>query len=116
MVKLNENIQLAPNSHYIDFIGPVQNGYGIVRKTVAGNRYQIYAHRLVKMNQLGLDEIPETCSHLCHNTFCVNVQHITIEDQGINNNRQKCHNDGNGKFFGHKDATSGANLPCCIFC
>ena len=32
------------------------------------------------------------CSHLCHNSRCINTDHLSIEPHAINNNRQHCVN------------------------
>jgi hypothetical protein len=52
----------------------------------------INAHRLAYMCHNQILEIPKghDCSHICHNTLCVNPDHITLELHGINNNRQHC--------------------------
>jgi len=39
------------------------------------------------------------CSHLCHNSLCVNVNHISLEHHFINNNRQYCLN--SNLCYGH---------------
>lgn len=112
MDKLNENVQLSPNGECKLYKGATQNGYGIVRKSINGHKQQIYAHRLVKMHELGTEQILENCSHLCHNKLCVNTSHITVESQALNNNRQTC--TINRKCTGHVDPTDGHNLPQCI--
>lgn len=39
------------------------------------------------------------CSHLCHNSLCVNVNHLSMEPHFINNNRQHCLN--SNLCYGH---------------
>lgn len=39
------------------------------------------------------------CSHLCHNSLCVNVNHISLEHHFINNNKQYCLN--SNLCYGH---------------
>ena len=33
-------------------------------------------------------------SHLCHNTLCVNIDHLRLELQSINNERESCYKQG----------------------
>lgn len=55
-----------------------------------------HAHRLavvVFLKDLNLKSDAD-CSHLCHNSLCVNTDHISVEPHYINNNRQYCLNSG----------------------
>lgn len=91
--------------------------YGRLRKP---NGCDIYAHQVVKLYTVGFEDKmvyayvkPDEVSHLCHNSLCVNSDHLNIEHQKINKNRQKC----NGKRIcstDHVDPITKVKLPDCI--
>jgi hypothetical protein len=62
-----------------------------------------HVHRLALMVQLRSLNIPKEldASHLCHNSLCVNVNHLSLEPHSVNNNRQCCK--GCGHCIGHGD-------------
>lgn len=59
------------------------------------------AHRVVLMLRDKTLQIPrdKDASHLCHNSSCVNVNHMNLEPRGVNNQRKSC--DVEGICFGH---------------
>ena len=70
--------------------------YGRLYKPKGGD---IYAHQIVFLYNVGTyygDKkvhsyyYPEELSHLCHNSLCVNFDHIKAEHTRNNKNRQKC--------------------------
>ena len=97
------------NGHCIVYNGPTQNGYGIIRKSIYGVRYQIYAHQVAALHYNGLVEVPEgvECSHLCHNRLCINGKHISFEPHFINNQRNNCKSE--------QRCVHHVNAPDCIF-
>ena len=85
--------------------GPVKtkarNGlqYGTVTKTIRrGDEVKkfnhFYAHRAVKLYAEHQVSNPRSVSHLCHQTLCVNPEHLEFESTGINNNRKPCNRTG----------------------
>lgn len=89
-----------------------RNGcYGVihVRYPNAPRWTKVYVHRLAYMicyrvpcvHIEGYD-----VSHLCHNSKCINVHHLSLEPHGFNNSRQTCVNVGH--CLGHPDP-----LPPC---
>lgn len=95
--------------------GPHWGEYGSVKKTVNGQKYRMYAHRVAKLYSLGVVTLPEgmQCSHRCHRSRCCNPQHIVAERQGCNNQRQNCKT--RRQCSGHVDPVTGAPLPDCLF-
>ena len=84
------------------------------------NRSCIYAHQVVFLYNVGYDDKvvhgiypPDELSHLCHNSFCLNKEHIISEPQNTNKNRQKCNN-RKVCSSNHIDYISKAKLPDCI--
>lgn len=67
-----------------------------------------HVHRLILMIKLRSLNIPKEldASHLCHNSLCVNVGHLSLEPHSINNNRQCC------KSYGHCIGHGG--FPDCM--
>ena len=47
------------------------------------------------------------CSHLCHNSLCINVNHLILETPFVNGNRRQCAREN--ICLGHDQA------PPCIF-
>ena len=42
-------------------------------------------------SRLPRKDIDEANSHLCGNSLCMNIYHLTVEPRSINNERKKCH-------------------------
>jgi len=82
--------------------------YGVssYKDPVTGRYRKKHIHRLAYMVHVGdLYLNPRLdCSHLCHNTRCVNVAHISCEPHSVNNNRQRCCNLGACQGHGHHAA------------
>ncbi|XP_062586855.1 uncharacterized protein LOC134248478 [Saccostrea cucullata] len=74
------------------------NKYGVVcYKHPIKNRWQtMHVHRLSVMLHHRYHELDASvvASHLCHNTLCVVPEHIVLEPQGVNNQRQTCKSGG----------------------
>ncbi len=72
-----------------------------------------YAHRLTYMIHHNITSIPHNLhiSHLCHNTLCVNIQHLSAEPQYVNNTRQRCSCDG----VCSKHSLGDVIYPDCMF-
>ena len=93
--------------------GRVTGNYGVISvKLKNGDSYiwrVMRVHRLAYMLHVR-SEIPQHlhCSHLCHSTLCVNVQHLTLETCIVNNNRRRCATEK--RCFGH-----GQSPPCIFF-
>lgn len=56
------------------------------KKRYAHRIAYMYAHRLLE-DQLGKNK---HVSHRCHNTLCVNPEHLSLEDPAVNNARTLC--------------------------
>jgi hypothetical protein len=48
---------------------------------------------------------PLHVSHICHNSFCVNIHHMTLETQLSNNERSSCVSQG---------FCTGNHVPACL--
>ena len=111
--KLNDSSVLADNGHCAIWTGAThKNGkYGVIKyKHPLNNTWHvIHAHRLSKLLSLGICDMPADidASHICHNSLCINPQHISFEPHGFNNQRQICM--AANKCFGHPDP-----LPECL--
>ena len=93
--RLIEHSVLAPNNQCLLWTGPKRGQYGSFnyldiqenkwrRKTAHRMSYIIYIALDINLtNQLD-------CSHLCHNSLCVNSRHIFLEPRYINNHRKNC--------------------------
>ena len=87
--------------------GGRRQGYGKIRAKFPNDTKSkyYYVHRLAYMISHNVLEIPnvagrtEHVSHLCHTTLCCNPQHLSLEPQVINNERQHCYAENN--CFGH---------------
>ena len=74
-----------------------KKGYGQFRfkdprdPPAAGHRTRT-AHRVALMVAKGDFDLPpsQQASHLCNNKLCVNVEHLSLETNSINNARKTC--------------------------
>lgn len=69
--------------------------YGRLKVTWPDGRKKYHlAHRFMYMLEHDLLDIPPHLhvSHLCHNSLCINPEHLSLELPEINNNRQICKN------------------------
>ena len=111
--KLNDFSVPARNGQCVIWTGAThKNGkYGVVQYKHPLNNtwHSIHAHRLAKLLSLRLLDMPPyiDASHICHNSLCVNPDHISFEPHGFNNQRQICV--VANKCFGHPDP-----LPECL--
>ena len=70
--------------------------YGRITRTYNGKKHDLFTHQVVWMASQEPPAIfcPAHVSHLCHNSLCLNSEHLVCEPQAVNNQRIKCHNDG----------------------
>lgn len=69
--------------------------YGRLKVKWPDGRKKIYlAHRFMYMLHHGIEHIPPELhvSHRCHNSLCINPEHLSLEPPFINNSRQICKN------------------------
>ncbi|MCU7799275.1 MAG: HNH endonuclease [gamma proteobacterium symbiont of Lucinoma myriamae] len=72
-----------------------------------------YVHRMtfIAYNQLGNIPANLDISHICHNSLCANIGHLSLEPHSINNNRQVCRS--LGRCTTH--TLNGILFASCIF-
>ena len=71
---------------------------GEVSKKYSVHRLQYILHNLDTLHPKG------DISHLCHNSLCINMDHLSLEPREINNNRQGCLSRGSCKMHeGYRD-------------
>lgn len=72
--------------------------YGIIKmKLQYCNRIKdLKVHRMAWLIENGPENMDDrhAVSHICHNSLCVNVNHLSLERHQINNNRMTCKNYG----------------------
>ena len=112
--RIKRETQLAPNGQCIIWTGCTAKGrgeclYGKIYVTfLRGGKYKWQAFRVHHLAYIlhVRAEIPENmhCSHRCHDSLCVNVEHLTIEHAFVNSNRRSCSTAR--KCFGHCEAPS----------
>ena len=109
--KIKENSHLAENGECIIWHGGLTKDgkYGLISylDPVSGTWKKKKAHRFnfilfTKNFNLASDV---DCSHLCHNSLCINPGHISPEPHFINNNRLHCKNE--------RKCQSHGNFPDC---
>ena len=94
--KLGENSYISLNGECRLWQGSTrQNGnlfYGEIYVKFPDERgwRKVLTHRLSIM--LTGRDLPAKfdCSHVCHNSLCINPNHISLEPHGVNNQRQLC--------------------------
>ena len=110
--KLKAMSDLDCNGQCLKWTGCVnKQGYGQFRyRDPRSEGYKTRsAHRvtmMVKLKDFDLDPSIQA-SHLCHNSLCINTDHISLESNKVNNLRKLCvlccrcngHVDENGKFL-----------------
>lgn len=98
---MKENSHLGENHNCTIWHGPVTKDgkYGLVSflnpDTASWQKKK--AHRfnyMLHIKDLNLTAEYD-CSHLCHNSLCINPDHISLEPHHINNNRIHCRNEMN---------------------
>ena len=85
--------------------------YGTEYLHVGGDRMCVNAHRAayIAFNRAFL--LPFDISHCCHQSLCVNPNHLSHEPHDINMDRERCRKAG--KCYGHY--TDGNGLKPCLF-
>ena len=71
------------------------------------------SHRIALLLHMKDFDIPSylQSSHLCNNKLCVNIRHLTFEQNSTNNLRKSCFLQS--RCFGHYDV-NGNRLPDCL--
>jgi hypothetical protein len=84
------------------------DGYATLKITFRGRKgVNLRVHRAVYFLHYGkFANETHHVSHLCHTRNCVNLEHLSLEPQSVNNNRQNCNSEGLCK--GHN------SYPNCI--
>ena len=77
-----------------------------------GDRMRVNAHRAsyIAFNEIFV--LPLDISHCCHESSCVNPNHLSHEPHDINIERERCRKAGG--CFGH--SYNGTQLKPCMFC
>ena len=90
----------------IEYRGTLVRGYG----TISVNNKMQKCHRIIwhLYNQGQGSTCTFDISHLCHNTACVNIDHLVAEPHSTNCQRRQC-NIKPRKCSGHGD------YPRCVF-
>ena len=104
--ELQGQSELSLNEHCQLWTGMTKTNknakYGVLNLKVDHIRWRVFhVHRLAYMaehNDSNLDAVSD-CSHMCHNSLCINPAHISLENHSVNNNRQACK--GTGVCSGH---------------
>jgi len=72
------------------FLGSFQNGYPSVSQGHAKSKLKVH----IAATFFAHGQLPEAhktvCSHLCHNKWCINPNHLVIETITLNNSRKGC--------------------------
>lgn len=112
--KISEFSCPATENQCINFTGTRQGGYGILSKTIKGQRHRVYAHRIVCLYNMGVIDLPDgtEVSHLCHNKCCVNTAHLSVEAHAVNNSRKNCFQEQ--RCTKNHENLDGSKLPDCI--
>ena len=112
--KIDEKTVLGANGECRIWTGTVKSNakYGVLNidlkdYPVGIGRTVIHVHRLAYIISHRLVKFPDgDVSHLCHNTKCMNVDHMVLEDHITNNSRLSCISCG--RCLGHP----GPSPPC----
>jgi hypothetical protein len=88
----------------------LDSGYGIVHITIKGDRLCVHAHRAAYMAFNNKFILPYDISHCCHQSKCVNPDHLSHEWHSINMDREECRRVR--KCSGHE--MDGRILKSCI--
>ncbi len=91
--------------------GGLKNGkYGVIKVKIDESERTITAHRVAYMIFTGNPYLDPhlDASHLCHNSLCVNANHISLEPNPVNSSRKSCKNEG--RCF-HHDGYLDCHLP-----
>lgn len=68
-----------------------KDGYGIYRPSLRGKQLKVTVHRFIYyIHNMDRFDKQLHISHLCHNKQCVNISHLSMEPQSVNNSRKTC--------------------------
>lgn len=102
------DLQILNNTHgCVLWDGPkvtkngIEYGYKYIKPPFKRLKSREYTHRLSFMQKTHNYQLPRPfdVSHLCHNSLCINPNHLALEPHHINNNRIHCIN--SNRCFGH---------------
>lgn len=105
------------------WMGPMKHGteYGVMRfkdprdGPDAGHRSKgVHRMAILVCDRVKDLDVPPSlvASHLCNNSLCVNVAHLSLEPQSVNNNRSICFSTNN--CSGHGTDSRGNERPKCL--
>eukprot|EP00058_Branchiostoma_floridae_P010012 XP_002595500.1 hypothetical protein BRAFLDRAFT_69099 [Branchiostoma floridae] len=85
-----------------------RKGYGKMKVTSGGREETLSPHRLLYFLDSGLNNLDPTMqvSHLCHEKRCVNLAHLSLEQNVVNQQRKNC--------FAEKHCMGHPQHPDCI--
>lgn len=86
--------------------------YGRLKITMPdGTKKTFLAHRLMYLLHSDHENLDPNMhvSHICHNSLCINIEHLSYEEPHINNSRKVCTNLHPPACQHHE------NKPDCIF-
>ena len=100
LAKLRKKSRLQPSTHCLLWTGCLKKtkgrggDYGRMNVLVPGchSRTRMSVHRLayiVHTKNLTISQQYDV-SHLCHNSLCVNFDHLSLEPHSVNNARKTC--------------------------
>ena len=74
------------------WIGAVnKDGYGIYRPIFRGKQIKVTVHRFIYyIHNMDNFDTHMHISHLCHNKQCINILHLSMEPQSVNNSQMSC--------------------------
>ena len=112
--KLSSNSEVHRNGQCIILAGCCSKiGYGQFRfkdpREPDADHKTRTVHRMALMVKLRNLDVPakQQASHLCNIKTCINTDHLTFEDNYINNSRKLC-------FFNRKCTGHGEGKPSCL--
>ena len=86
--------------------------YGRIRITYVGVTQSIGAHRSAYMAFKETFDLEHDISYRCHNTLCVNPDHLPHEERSVNAERSTCV--PQGFCIGHSRSEGQLLKPCII--
>ena len=96
--KLHQRSVLAPNGQCVFWTGTLKQvkniNYGVICCKFGSVWKTMYVHRLKFMLENRIPDLDpdDDVSHLCHNSLCMRIDHLSSEPHAVNNNRMACKN------------------------
>lgn len=92
--KINDRVLIDPVTGCLIWQGSKTGHYGQIKVKLPseGQSNPIYVHRLQYMLHVKSTSLPRQMevSHLCHNTLCIAIEHLSLEPQTVNASRKRC--------------------------